>query len=182
MGPIQPASLLQRTAYKMKSFVVVSCLIAQAFSQCFTPSNFDCRRVSGTFPDPRDCGQSFVQCPNPQGGSTGAAISCPPGQWFDPIVCNCNPGRPNCSAIRGGGGGSRPSRPRPQAQRPSFGGSSGGGSCGRCGVPGGSCRGIRDSRTAFCDPNNPFGFIQCDGNGRAVPQQCNGIAYNTNTC
>merc|ERR1712186_276654 len=108
-------------------------------------------RVSGTFPDPRDCGQSFVQCPNPQGGSTGAAISCGPGSWFDPNVCNCSPGRPDCSAIGGGGG------------------------CGRCGVPGGSCRGIRDSRTAFCDPNNPFGFIQCDGNGRAVPQQCNGI-------
>merc|ERR1711936_901317 len=142
MGPIQPASLLQRTAYKMKSFVVVSCLIAQAFSQCFTPSNFDCRRVSGTFPDPRDCGQSFVQCPNPQGGSTGAAISCGPGSWFDPNVCNCSPGRPDCSAIRGGGGGgssrpsrpasrpSRPSRPRPQRPQSQFGGASFGGSSG----------------------------------------------------
>ena len=48
----------------MRTFVVFSCLVAQAFSACFTPSNFDCRRVTGTFPDPRDCGQSFVQVNN----------------------------------------------------------------------------------------------------------------------
>ena len=45
----------------------------------------------------------IFQCPNPQGGRTGAAISCGPGSWFDPNVCNCSPGRPDCSAIRGGG-------------------------------------------------------------------------------
>merc|ERR1712184_2674 len=101
--------------WKMKTYIIFA---------CFTPNNFDCRRVTGTFPDPRDCGQSFVQCPNPQGGSTGAAISCGRGSWFDPVVCNCQPGRPNCSAIRGGGssssgggfGGS--SGFRPQSQRP----------------------------------------------------------------
>merc|ERR1712141_771015 len=147
MGPLGIRKPFKKKHWKMKTFIIFSCFITMAFSACFTPNNFDCRRVTGTFPDPRDCGQSFVQCPNPQGGSTGAAISCGPGSWFDPIVCNCQPGRPDCSAIRGGGGGgsSRPSRPqRPQT---SFGGGSGGGSgsCGRCGVPGGSCRGIRNT-------------------------------------
>ena len=78
-------------------------------------------------------------------------------------------------------GRSRPSRPsRPQS---SFGGSgSFGGHCGQCGVPGGSCHGVRDTRTPFCDPNNSFGFIQCDSSGRAIRQQCNGIPYDTTIC
>lgn len=45
----------------MKTFVIFSCFVTMAFSACFTPNNFDCRRETGTFPDPRDCGQSFVQ-------------------------------------------------------------------------------------------------------------------------
>ena len=119
---------------------------------------------------------SIFQCPNPQGGSTGAAISCGRGSWFDPVVCNCQPGRPNCSAIRGSGssssgGAQRPPRP----QRPSRPGSSR-----RCAFTG--CAGVRDSVTVYPDPQNSFGFIQCDGNGRAVRQQCNGIRFNLQTC
>ena len=45
----------------MMRFVIFSCLVAQALSACFTPENFNCRDFTGTFPDPRDCGQSFVQ-------------------------------------------------------------------------------------------------------------------------
>ena len=49
------------SASTMMRFVIFSCLVAQALSACFTPENFNCRDFTGTFPDPRDCGQSFVQ-------------------------------------------------------------------------------------------------------------------------
>merc|ERR1719367_2743955 len=155
----------------MKNFVVFSCLVASAFSTCFVPKgNFDCRRLFGTFPDPRDCGKSFVQCPNPQGGETGAAISCGPNSWFDPVVCNCQPGKADCSKIRGTGQQTQTQvRPqRPQIQRPQN-NNNNGGNRGRCAFTG--CRGVTDSRTVFPDPNNSFGFIQC-ANGRPVRQQC----------
>ena len=58
---------------KMKTFIIFSCFITMAFSACFTPNNFDCRRVTGTFPDPRDCGQSFVQVSTY--GSQGAEMN-----------------------------------------------------------------------------------------------------------
>jgi hypothetical protein len=179
-------------------FIVFSCLIAQAFSACFTPQNFNCRDFTGTFPDPRDCGQSFVQCPNPQAPRTGQATSCGRGSWFDPLVCNCSPGAPSrserCALIRGGGGGGfqqQQTQSRPQSRPQSsgnFGGSNFGGSnfgvsnsnSGGCRFTG--CQGVRDSVRVYPDPNNSFGFIQCDGNGRAVRQQCNGIRFNLQTC
>merc|ERR1719367_2411792 len=136
----------------MKNFVVFSCLVASAFSTCFVPrGNFDCRRLFGTFPDPRDCGKSFVQCPNPQGGQTGAAISCGKDSWFDPVVCNCSPGGPrDCEAIYGTGQQTqtqvRPQRPqRPQIPPPQN--NNNGGNRGRCAFTG--CRGVTDSRIVF---------------------------------
>ena len=85
------------------------------------------------------------------------------------------------SVIFVGGGGSRPQN-RPQSSG-NFGGSNFGGSnsnSGRCEFTG--CQGVRDSVRVYPDPNNSFGFIQCDGNGRAVRQQCNGIRFNLQTC
>merc|ERR1712051_1111224 len=186
MGTTSTPILQQTRTSTMMRFVIFSCLVAQALSACFTPENFNCRDFTGTFPDPRDCGQSFVQCPNPQAPKTGQATSCGRGSWFDPLVCNCSPGAPSrserCAAIRGGGGcGSRPQN-RPQSSG-NFGGSNFGGSnsnSGGCQFTG--CQGVRDSRRVYPDPNNSFGFIQCDGNGRAVRQQCNGIRFNLQTC
>ena len=60
-SPLGIRKPFKKKHWKMKTFIIFSCFITMAFSACFTPNNFDCRRVTGTFPDPRDCGQSFVQ-------------------------------------------------------------------------------------------------------------------------
>merc|ERR1711936_1036723 len=150
---------------------------------CYLPvqrkKDFNCKKVHGTFPYPWDCGQSFVQCPNPQGGKTGQPITCGPGSWFDPDVCNCSPGYPDCSAIYAESRirltprpitNAYPPRRPTQPSRPN-------------GCQYTDCSDVdpRDSVTTFPDDRNAYGFIQCS-HGRPIRQQCNGIPFNWNTC
>ena len=83
--------------------------------------------------------------------------------------------------VGGGGFRQQQTQSRPQS-RPQSSGNFGGSNSnsGECRFTG--CQGVRDSVRVYPDPNNSFGFIQCDGNGRAVRQQCNGIRFNLQTC